>query len=156
MLYKGFVAGLMFVTAIALLFTLKNHDQLAEFSEAYLLESKHRILSALVDHLLHLSPKTLRLSGFGALAYSGVTIVEAVGLWYRKLWAELLVIILVGTSVPFELYELAHGFSLTKSLVLGVNLAVLIYLIQQFRKQRLQHPTKSVNREAGDKDAGEE
>lgn len=141
-LYKCFVAGLLLTTAIALLFTLKNHDQLADFSEAYLLESKHRILSALVDHLLNLSSKTLRLSGFGALAYSGVTIVEAVGLWYRKLWAEWLVTILVGTSVPFELYELVHGFSLLKVLVLGVNLAVLFYLIQQLRKQYAKHSSQ--------------
>ena len=142
-LYKCFIAGLTFVTAIALLFTLKNHDQLADFADTYLLESKHQILNAIVDRLLNTSDGTLRLSGYGALAYSALTMVEAVGLWYQKLWAELLVIVLVAMSVPLELYELAKGFSVVKTITLIVNLAVLTYLIQQFRQQRQKHKAHS-------------
>lgn len=138
-LYKCFIAGLMFVTAIALLLTLKNHDQLADFADTYLLESKHEIINAIIDRLLNTSDRTLRISGYGALAYATLTMVEAVGLWYQKLWAELLVIVLVSMSVPLELYELAKGFSVVKVITLLVNLVVLTYLIQQFRQQRQKH-----------------
>ncbi|WP_333412115.1 hypothetical protein [Microcoleus sp. T2B6] len=42
--YQTFVASLLTVTSIALLFALKNHQFLEQFSQSYLLESKLKII----------------------------------------------------------------------------------------------------------------
>lgn len=47
--YKTFVASLLTVTSIALLFAMKNHQFLQEFSDSYLLESKVKIVEFLLD-----------------------------------------------------------------------------------------------------------
>ncbi|MEG5042226.1 hypothetical protein [Microcoleus sp. B3-D2] len=43
-LYKTFVASLLAVTSIALLFALKNHQVLEKKSQFYLLETKLKII----------------------------------------------------------------------------------------------------------------
>lgn len=137
--YKSFVASLMAVTAIALFLTLKNHQALEKFSESYILESKLVFINFVLEKILNLTPKALRLSGFGSAFYAGITTVEAVGLWYEKAWAEILVIVLVGISIPLEIFELINGITVLKLIIFSINVAVLYYLIHHFLKSKLQH-----------------
>jgi uncharacterized membrane protein (DUF2068 family) len=132
--YKAFVASLLSVTAIALWFALKHHQSLEQFSESYLLESKLILIDWILDKVLNFSSKTLQYSGLAAALYAGLTTVEAVGLWYEKVWAKVLVIVLVGVSVPFEVLELVRGISILKVIVFFINIAVLWYLVHHFFK----------------------
>lgn len=136
-LYKLFVGSLLSVTAVALLLALKNYQGLQEFAESYQLESKHRLIDWVLDKILNLSPRKLEFSGIAASLYATVTFIEAVGLWNEKTWAEILVVVLVATSVPLEIYELIQGFSLIKIVVLGLNIGVLTYLIKMLRAKLL-------------------
>ncbi len=128
-LYKSFVAALLSVTSIALLLALKNHQALEDFSESYLLESKLKIVEFLLDKILSIKPKTLLFSGLAAGLYAALTAVEAVGLWYEKGWATILVIALVGISIPPEIYELFQGVTILKLVVFVANVAMLWYLL---------------------------
>ncbi|MGB3266079.1 MAG: DUF2127 domain-containing protein [Microcoleus sp.] len=132
--YKAFVASLLTVTSIALLFALKNHKILENFSESYLLETKLKIIELLLDKFLIVKPKTLLFSGLAAGFYAGLTAVEALGLWYQKGWATILVLVLVGISIPPEIYELFQGLTLLKLAVFIANLAVLWYLLHHLPK----------------------
>jgi uncharacterized membrane protein (DUF2068 family) len=134
--YKAFVASLLTVTAIALLLTLKNYEGLQTFAENYEIEGKSQLIDWALDKLLNISPRTLRFSGIGAAAYAAVTAVEAIGLWYEKRWAHVLVLGLVGVSIPPEVYELAKGFSLIKLTIFVVNIAVFTYLLRNFPKHK--------------------
>lgn len=131
--YKSFVAALLMVTAIALLFALKNYQSLEEFSDSYLLEAKSQIIDFVLDKILNLNRKTLAFSGIGAGVYAIVTAIEAIGLWYEKRWAHILVVGLVGISIPPEIYELIKGITPLKLIVFILNILVLWYLIRNFR-----------------------
>ncbi|MBN3895070.1 MAG: DUF2127 domain-containing protein [Nostoc sp. NOS(2021)] len=133
-LYKSFAALLLMATSIALLLTLKNYQNLEVFSENYVLEGKSIIIDWLLNKVLNLNPRTLAFSGIGAGVYAIVTTIEAVGLWYEKRWAHVLVLVLVGISIPPEIYELIRGFSPLKILILVLNLAVFGYLFRNFPK----------------------
>ena len=133
-LYKSFVAALLSVTSIALLLALKNHQALEDFSESYLLESKIKIVEFLLDKVLSIKPKTLLFSGLAAGLYAALTAVEAVGLWYEKGWATILVIVLVGISIPPEIYELFQGVTVLKLVVFVANVAMLWYLLHHLPK----------------------
>ncbi len=132
--YKSFVASLLAVTSIALLLALKNYDSLADFSDSYTIEGKSQIIDWFLDKLLNIDPRTLRFSGIGAGIYSALTAIEAVGLWYEKRWAHILVLFLVGISIPPEIYELFHHITLIKIIVLVVNVIVFWYLLSHFPK----------------------
>jgi uncharacterized membrane protein (DUF2068 family) len=134
--YKAFTASLLMVTAIALLFALKNYQYLEDFSDDYVLEGKARIINWLVEKMLNFNPKTLAFSGIGAGIYSIVTAIEAIGLWYEKRWAHILVLVLVGISIPPEIYELIRGLSPIKLIVFLANVGVFWYLLRNFPKHK--------------------
>jgi len=61
-----------------------------------------------------------------------------VGLWYEKRWAHILVLVLVGISIPPEIYELMHGITPIKVIVFIVNIVVFWYLISHFPKHKVE------------------
>ena len=128
--YKCFVATLLFITAIAAIFVMKNHEDLAEFSSSYLLSTKLFIIKWLVNKLLAIDSNSLKLSGIVAGVYALVTAIEAIGLWYEKEWAMLLVLGLVGISIPPEIFELIRGITVLKLLVFSINMAMFLYLLR--------------------------
>lgn len=134
--YKAFVAALLAVTSVALLLAMRNYDSLADFSESYTIEGKTQVIDWILDKLLNLDPRTLKFSGIGAGVYALLTAIEAVGLWYEKRWAHILVLVLVGLSIPPEIYELIHGITLIKLGVFIINLIVFWYLVSHFPKHK--------------------
>ncbi len=122
------------VTSLTLLLALKNYHTLEIFSKNYVLEGKSIIIDWLLKEVLNLNPRTLAFSGIGTGVYAIVTSIEAVGLWYEKRWAHILVLGLVGISIPPEIYELIRGISVIKTFIFLLNLVVFGYLIRNFPK----------------------
>jgi len=108
-IYKGFVALLLTATSIVLLLALKKHDTLVAFCESYILEGKREVIEWLLEKIINIKPQTLKFSGIATAIYAVVTAIESIGLWYEKTWAKILVIGLVGVSIPPEIYELIKG-----------------------------------------------
>lgn len=129
-LYKCFEATLLLITAIATIFVLKNHEDLAEISSSYLLTTKFFIIKWLANKFLTIDPNSLKLSGIVAGVYALVTAIEAVGLWYEQEWATLLVLGLVGISIPPEIFELIRGITVIKLIVFSINMAMFLYLLR--------------------------
>ena len=129
-LYKCFEAILLLITAIATIFVLKNHEDLAEISSSYLLTTKFFIIKWLANKFLTIDPNSLKLSGIVAGVYALVTAIEAIGLWYEQEWATLLVLGLVGISIPPEIFELIRGITVIKLIVFSINMAMFLYLLR--------------------------
>lgn len=136
-IYKGLAALLLAVTAIGLLFVSFQQQWLLELSETYMVQEKLYFIEWTINKLTNTKPQTLGLTGFVTSLYAIVTAIEAVGLWYEKPWAELLVIGLVGIGIPLEIYELIREASLLKLIILLINLAIFLYLIYYFRKTKI-------------------
>jgi len=135
-LYKSFVAALLTLTSIALLLALNSHHLLEDFSESLFLETKVNIVKFLLGKILIIQPKTLLFSGLATGMRAILTVLEAVGLWYEKAWETILVFLLVGISIPPEIYELVQGVTVLKLAVFIANLAVLGYLLHHLPKHR--------------------
>jgi uncharacterized membrane protein (DUF2068 family) len=87
----------------------------------------HRIVLKL--HQLHAG--TLLVAGVAALSYGVLELVEGVGLWLEKLWAEYLTVIATSLLVPLELYELARKPTLLKAGGIAVNLVIVAFLARR-------------------------
>jgi uncharacterized membrane protein (DUF2068 family) len=74
------------------------------------------------------------LFGVAALAYGALELVEGVGLWQRRRWAEWLTVIATSFLIPLELYELVHRPTALKAAGLAVNVAIVIYLLRMVRR----------------------
>lgn len=82
-----------------------------------------------LDRLFALSTSKLYLVGVVVAAYTAMLIVEAVGLWRARRWAEYLTLVETGLLVPFEIYELTSSVTALKVLTLIINLAIVLYLL---------------------------
>src|SRR5579875_840199 len=78
-----------------------------------LADSPHGLLND-VDHLFTVSRTTLLLYGLGFAAYALLNLVEAIGLWRARRWAEYLTLAEVVALVPYEIYELTKRVSVLK------------------------------------------
>jgi uncharacterized membrane protein (DUF2068 family) len=94
----------------------------------------HRIIVKL--HRLHAG--AVLITGTAAIGYGILELVEGVGLWLDKLWAEYLTAIATSLLVPLELYELVRKPSALKAGGILVNLAIVGYLGYRLR-QRVAH-----------------
>jgi uncharacterized membrane protein (DUF2068 family) len=64
-----------------------------------------------------------------ATMYFVVRMVEAVGLWLRKTWAEWFAVLTGGMYIPIEIFEVARNVTWPRVTVLIVNLCVVSYLL---------------------------
>ena len=80
------------------------------------------------DRIDGITTKNVRWAATGALLYGLLSLAEAVGLVLRAGWAGLLVVAESAFFVPVETYALVKDFSLTITLVLMVNVAIVLYL----------------------------
>ncbi len=66
----------------------------------------------------------------------GLHLVEGVGLWLKKHWAEYLCTASTCVFIPLEVHEMIVDFHLLNFLMLVVNLAVVWYLARRIRRTR--------------------
>ncbi|HZV01133.1 MAG TPA: DUF2127 domain-containing protein [Planctomycetota bacterium] len=66
--------------------------------------------------------------GSGAILFAIFILIEAWGLWNRRIWAEFITIIATSLLIPVEVYEIFHHFGVGKILMLVVNVLIVLYL----------------------------
>lgn len=78
-----------------------------------------------------------KIEALGGLAfgYALLFLIEGTGLLMRKRWAEWFTIIVTGSLLPFEIYELFKGATAAKIAAVVINIAVVIYLVISVRKR---------------------
>ncbi|MET8248630.1 DUF2127 domain-containing protein [Streptomyces sp. NPDC005202] len=62
------------------------------------------------------------------VAYALIELVEAVGLWYAKRWAEYLTVVATAAFLPLEVYELTEHVSGLKIATLVLNILAVLYI----------------------------
>ena len=141
----GWIAVFKLVKATALLIAAAGAlrllrpgalDGFVDYLTQLPLASGWRPIKGLIHWLGDLSPHNLELVAVLACAYAILYTVEGIGLWLHKRWAEYLTTIATASLIPFELWELAHGVSLTKFAALAINVAIVLYLISVLRADK--------------------
>jgi uncharacterized membrane protein (DUF2068 family) len=91
----------------------------------------------LIDQIGRLTNTNLKLAGISAVSffYAGLFGTEGIGLFLRKRWAEWFVVIVTGSLLPVEIFEIAHKVSVIKFLLTLLNLMILGYLIAVIRRK---------------------
>jgi len=82
-----------------------------------------------LDKVFSLQGGQLHLLGAAVGAYAILELVEAVGLWMAKRWAEYLTFVATVVFLPLEVYELTKSISVLKILAFVINVAIVIYLL---------------------------
>jgi uncharacterized membrane protein (DUF2068 family) len=131
-----------------------RHHNVVDFLNAHLIIPYHlNPEKPFVDWMLgqaeKITPHTLSLLGYVSFIYAGLFAAEGIGLYLRARWAEWVVVVVTGSLLPLEVYELFHKVAVWKLVAVIGNLLIVGYLIHRiFLDYRLK-------REDGDGGTGQ-
>ncbi|MCX7057406.1 MAG: DUF2127 domain-containing protein [Proteobacteria bacterium] len=98
---------------------------------------EQHMLREVISFLSGLSPSRIQLLATATFLYATLFVVEGIGLWRGRYWAEWLTVIATSSLIPFEIFELSVHPSWNKVLVILANVAILGYLVWRVRREYL-------------------
>jgi uncharacterized membrane protein (DUF2068 family) len=115
------------------------HRDVAQVVEPWIymlqLDPNNQYIQKFLTKLWSVDERTLKEISAGTFCYAGLFFVEGAGLFLRKRWASYFTIIVTASFLPFEVYELLREASVFKAAVIGVNVAIIVYLFVRLRQQ---------------------
>ncbi|MGB8165949.1 MAG: DUF2127 domain-containing protein, partial [Chthoniobacteraceae bacterium] len=91
------------------------------------LENVHVV--ALLARLDLVTDKQLRVLSGVTFLFSGIFIIEGIGLFLKKRWAEYLTIVVTASFIPVEVFESVKHFGPAKFILLIVNVTIVCCLL---------------------------
>jgi uncharacterized membrane protein (DUF2068 family) len=98
------------------------------------LDPGSRYVNRAIEWATQTSPRKFRELELGSFVYAALFLTEGIGLWFLKPWAEWFTVIITGSLVPLECYEIYRHPTPIKILVLFINIAVVGYLLYRIVK----------------------
>src|ERR1700712_4519249 len=93
------------------------------------LDLDHSSVLREAEKALHARHGTLTLLAVGLLLYGLLELVEGVGLWRARRWAEYLTVVATAAFLPLEVHELLKTVTVTKVGALAINILAVVYLV---------------------------
>ncbi len=134
--FKLLKAALLFAVGFGLIKLLSPgvEPRLVHWAHSLAWSYDRGIVQQALTYITGLDDKHLRILGFGAYATGAVFTVEGIGLWFAKRWAEYLTLAVTASLLPVEIFELFHKFSYARLSGLGLNVAIVAYLVLLVRR----------------------
>ncbi|EDY84457.1 hypothetical protein VDG1235_4088 [Verrucomicrobiia bacterium DG1235] len=117
------VGGIWFLLTLGEDWSIALESMIARFAPSLTLPER------VVEFLQVIDPQKQAIAALALLAYAALHLVEGVGLWKSRHWAEWLGVISGGIYIPLELYEIARHPSWITLAILTINVAIVAYLI---------------------------
>jgi uncharacterized membrane protein (DUF2068 family) len=111
------------------------HSDIANMAEHWVrvsgLYPGHRYLGVALRKISSLTPNRIRELALGSVVYAALFLTEGIGLWFLKRWAEWVTVIITSSLVPIEVYGIYRHPTPVRVVALGLNIAVIWYLVRQ-------------------------
>ena len=114
------------------------HRDIANVLLGFVTEMRFHTEGRLVSFLLEKAatvddPMLRRITAF-VFVYAGLGLVEGIGLYLDKLWAEYFTAIITASFLPLEVMEIFHRITWPRLGLFAANLTVLAYLLVHLRQ----------------------
>jgi uncharacterized membrane protein (DUF2068 family) len=130
-IFKLFKAALLIAAGIGIL-RLVHADivvQLDHWIRMLGLDPGSRHLEQAIQRITNIPRHRIKELGVVSFLYAALFLTEGIGLWLLKRWAEWFTVIITGSLIPLESYEIYRHPTAIKILVLIINVAVVGYLL---------------------------
>jgi uncharacterized membrane protein (DUF2068 family) len=135
--YKFIKATLLIAAGLGALGLLNAgwNDATQDWLERLALANTHHLVAATAARALPWLDAPRRLVGLslGSFLYAGLFVVEGVGLWKCRRWAEYLTIVTTASLLPIEIFAVHQRITLVRVGALVMNVLVVIFLVWQIR-----------------------
>jgi uncharacterized membrane protein (DUF2068 family) len=105
-------------------------DLLAQLAHNLHFNPESRLVDFIVDLASRLDDRLLLKIGVLVFSCAGLHLIEGIGLYLEQAWAEYLTLLITGSFLPWELFELAKKFTAMRIALLALNLLVFLYLLR--------------------------
>ncbi len=125
--------GLLFVSLALLAYNLSDNNLPEDYQRLLhflRVNPERKFWADLAVQVGQLTEARVLWAAAGTLTYSLFSLVEGFGLMFRAPWAGWLAIGESAFFIPIEVYELVHHFSPTVLVILGLNIIIVWYLLE--------------------------
>ena len=105
-------------------------DLFAQLVDYLRFNPESRVINFILDEASRLNDPLLRRIGTAAFCYAGLDVIQAVGLYLEKVWAEYLTLIITASFLPWEIFEVLHGVTWGRCSLLLINFLIFLYLLK--------------------------
>jgi uncharacterized membrane protein (DUF2068 family) len=138
--YKSLLALLFAAIGVGALNLLHKDidDVLAQVATQLRFNPESRFVNFVLDKASLLDAPMLKRIGALAFSYAGVSLVEGIGLYFEKIWAEYLTLAITASFLPWEIFEVMHRITWMRVGLLAANAAIFFYLLKLVAGRRKQ------------------
>ncbi len=104
-------------------------DELARLADHLRFNPESRFINFVLDKASLLDDRLLLRIGAVVFIYAGLDLIEGIGLYLEKTWAEYLTLAITASFLPWEIFEVHRRVTLVRIALLAVNALVFIYLL---------------------------
>ena len=105
-------------------------DELTALADHLRFNPESRFVNFVLDKASLFDDPLLRRIGVAAFSYAALGVLEGVGLYLEKVWAEYLTLVITGSFLPWEVFEICRRLTLPRVSLLTINLLVFLYLMK--------------------------
>jgi uncharacterized membrane protein (DUF2068 family) len=105
-------------------------DLLTHLVEHLRFNPESRFVNFILDKSSLVTDRLLRRIGEVGFIYAGLDLIEGTGLYLEKVWAEYLTLVITGSFLPWEIFEVLRRVTWIRSGLLAVNALVFFYLLK--------------------------
>lgn len=93
-------------------------------------DPESNFVNFVLEKASNLDDRILRRISAAVFAYAALGLIEGIGLYLEKAWAEYFTLLLTASFLPFETIHLLHRATWPRACLLAVNALVLLYLLK--------------------------
>jgi uncharacterized membrane protein (DUF2068 family) len=101
------------------------------------IDPHNHYIHRLLEKIANVDEHKLKQLRAGTFLYATLFLIEGTGLALRQRWAEYVTIVSTSSLIPIEVYEIVEHDSALKVAFLLINIAVVVYLIFELRRNRV-------------------
>jgi uncharacterized membrane protein (DUF2068 family) len=105
-------------------------DVLTKAAEHLRFSPESRLVNFILKNAPLVNDQMLRRIGAVVFFYAGLDLLEGIGLYLEKVWAEFLTLLITASFLPWEAFEIYRRLTLARVSLLTVNAIVLMYLLK--------------------------
>jgi uncharacterized membrane protein (DUF2068 family) len=105
-------------------------DMLTRLAEHLRFNTEPRLINFILEKSSLVTDHLLRRIGAVVFIYAGLDLIEGIGLYLEKAWAEYLTLAITASFLPWEIFEVLRRVTWIRCGLLTVNALVVFYLLK--------------------------
>jgi uncharacterized membrane protein (DUF2068 family) len=120
---------------------------MAQLADYLRFNPESRVVYFVLDKASRIDDRLLTLIGEIGFLYAGMDLLEGIGLYLEKTWAEYLTLLITASFLPWEILEIFRRITPMRVGLLAVNALVFFYLLKlvMARGKQKRGPAKSAS-----------